>query len=420
MGKKYYFLGIGGISMSSLAIFLKEKGEIVAGSDVKNDHAIELLKAQDIHIDNKINKQAIMDSDVIVYSSAIKPNNEQFVYAQKLKKKMMTRGQLLGKIADEFENVVAISGSHGKTTTTAMIYEILNLAGLKPTLHLGGFRVKDEKNYVLGDRQFFVTEACEYYDNFLNLHPQISVVTNVEKEHMDYFKTFERQLKSFEQFKRQSQIVIEEDENFSAKNIRHDKNGGLIFTLCHRKQKIMRLHLQICENINVKNCIFAYRVAKALNISDQTIKMALERFQGVKTRFELTQNKHFKTIILDYAHHPTEIKNSIDSAKKIYKGRKIVAIFQPHTFSRTKTLFGDFVKIFRKQDNLILFKTYSAREKESEGVSAKDLAQFLNKNYAESTNDLFRQLKKFDQNDVLLFVGAGDLPNILHKKKFIS
>ena len=357
MGKKYYFLGIGGISMSSLAIFLKKRGEIVAGSDIKNDHAIELLKEQNIHIDNKINERAIMEADIVVYSSAIKKTNPQFVYAQKLNKKMLTRGQLLGEIADEFENVIAISGSHGKTTTTAMIYEILKLSGLNPTLHLGGFRVEDGKNYVLGDKCFFVTEACEYYDNFLNLHPQIAVVTNVEKEHMDYFKTFKKQLASFEQFKKQSQIVLAEDKSFSANNIRHDKNGGLIFTLYKEKSKIMRLYLQICENVNIKNCIFAYRVAKALHIPDQTIKLALERFQGVKTRFELATNKYFKTIILDYAHHPTEIKNSIDSAKKIYKDRKLVVIFQPHTFSRTKTLFADFVRVFRKQENLILFKT---------------------------------------------------------------
>lgn len=424
MGKNYYFLGIGGISMSALAIFLQKEGKKVAGSDPKEDQVTELLKQHNICVDKKINKRAIKAADVVVCSSAIRQDNPQFVYAKHLGKKILTRGQLLGEIAEQYENVIAVAGSHGKTTTTAMIYEILKLFGVQPTLHLGGLRVENGKNYHIGENDFFVTEACEYHDNFLNLFPTISVITNVEKEHMDYFKTFENQQKSFEQFKEQSRNVVEFDKDYVAKNIRHNQQGNLSFTLFHKKNKIMRLHLQICENINTQNCIYAYRVARLLKIPDDIIKRGLENFKGVKTRFERTQNKDFENIVFDYAHHPTEIKNAIESAKKIYKGKKIVVVFQPHTFSRTKSLLTEFVSLFAKQENVICFKTYSAREKASDGVSAKELVNILQKQtkaqYADNVSQLLHLLKTYNRNDVLLFVGAGDLPNILHKKHFVS
>ena len=410
--------------MSALALMLAKKGEIVSGNDPQSNHATELLKQNGITVDKKINVEAIKNADVIVFSSAIKQSDKQIRLARQMHKKILSRGQLLGMIANEYEKVIAIAGSHGKTTTTAMIYEIAKIAGLNPTLHLGGFRVEDGKNYEIGDKNVFITEACEYFDNFLYLYPSISVVTNIEKEHLDYFGTFENQLKSFEKFKRQSQAVIEEDLSYKAKSVRHDKSGRLNFSLFHEKTRLLRLHLQVCENVNVKNCIYAYRVAKVIGISDQTIKLGLERFAGVKTRFERVKCNKFEVVVCDYAHHPTEIKNSIESVQKIYKGRNLVVIFQPHTFSRTKLLLDDFVKTL-KGVNSIIYKTYSAREKEEDGISAMGLSEILKKNGAQTCcaqnfEQLMAQLNNFDKKDVLLFVGAGDLPSVLHKKKFIT
>lgn len=423
---KFYFLGIGGISMSSLAVMMKDKGFEVGGSDEMKSRATELLEENGIEIDFSLNEEKITNSDVVVFSSAIKEDNPQFVFAKKSKKKILTRGQLLGKISDEYENVIAVAGSHGKTTTTALIYEILKAAGFSPTLHLGGFRIEDGKNFYLGEKEFFVTEACEYHDNFLNLHPTISVVTNVEKEHMDYFKTFERQLSSFRQFKKQSRYVIENQEDYVAKNVRHDRQGGLIFNLCFQKKKIMRLHLKICEEINVQNCIYAYLVAKKLKIPDSIIKLGLENFKGVSTRFEKVQCPYFETVICDYAHHPTEIEKAIITANKIFKNKEVVTIFQPHTFSRTKNLLEDFVKVFEKTKLPIFFKTYPARESPENGLSAFELVEKIkkiNKNalYFDNFNDLQEFLLTLDsKGNVLLFLGAGDLPSILHKNNFIS
>lgn len=423
---KYYLMGIGGVSMSVIAIMLKEKGFEVGGSDITFSRATQILEKHSIMVDLVLNEEKIKNADVIVLSSAIKEDNPHYLCAKKHKKKMLTRGQLLGMLANDFEKVIAIAGSHGKTTTTAMIYEILKCAGKNPTLHFGGFRIEDGQNYENGGNEFFVTEACEYHDNFLNLFPYISVVTNVEKEHMDYFKTFERQLSSFEQFRKQSEIVVEGQNNLHAKNLRHDKNGYLLFSLCEGNKKIMDLHLHICEEINTQNCIYAYQVAKLLQIPDCYIKMGLERFKGVSTRFEKVDCQYFDNVICDYAHHPTEISKAIKTAKKLYKNKTLITIFQPHTFSRTKTLLPEFIDVFKDVEIPVFFKTYSAREREDEGMSAKRFTEILkncneNAKYFDNYEDLFEFLMQLKKScAVLLFLGAGDLPVILHKNNFIS
>ena len=412
--------------MSSLALFLKEKGFFVCGSDEKSSKCTELLKKNNVEVDFSVNFNKIDECDTVVFSSAIKKDNIQFEYAKQKGKKLLTRGQILGMVSDDYEKVIAVAGSHGKTTTTAMIYQILKVAGFKPTLHLGGFLIESGKNFEFGEKEFFVTEACEYCDNFLNLRPYISVITNVEKEHLDYFKTFENQLKSFEKFKSQSRYIIEENKNFNAKCIRHDKAGHLMFSMHNCNQKIFRLHLKICEEINVQNCIYAYMVAKKSGLSDEIIKQGLESFKGVENRFQKVSSPYFENVILDYAHHPTEIEKALSSAKKIFKRKKIISIFQPHTYSRTKTLLNEFIEVFKNEECPIFFKTYSAREKPEEGISAYEFSEILkkyNKNafYFENYDDFFSFLKNIDKKEtVLLFIGAGDLPEILNKNKFIE
>lgn len=419
-------LGIGGISMSSLAIFAKQEGMDVSGSDETESVATNILEKNGINIDFYPNFQKISQSDEVVFSSAIKEDNPQFQFAKRCGKRLLTRGEFLGQIAQKYEKVIAVAGSHGKTTTTAMIYQILKVSGKNPTLHLGGYKIDDGKNFVIGDREFFITEACEYCDNFLNLNPYISVVTNVEKEHMDYFKTFENQLKSFEKFKSQSRHVVDGVDDFKAKNLKHDKDGNLIFSLYKGEDKIMRLHLKICEEVNAINCIYAYRVAKKLGLSDCQIKLGLETFEGVKTRFERVKSSCFEHVILDYAHHPTEIKKAIKTAKKVFKNKRLITIFQPHTYSRTKHLLREFLNVFKGQELPIFFKTYSARERPDEGVSAKEFVELLkkyNKNaiFFENFADLSDFFKNFKNDEVvLLFLGAGDLPSILYKNKFIE
>lgn len=424
-GKIFYFLGIGGISMSSLAIFLKSMRNVVSGSDLNFSKSTEALEAEKIEVDFCFNKEKIKEADYIVYSSAIKEGNEQFEFAKSLGKRLVVRGELLGEISKRYKKVIAVSGSHGKTTTTAMIYEILKCAGKNPTLHLGGFRCEDDRAFCEGGREYFVTEACEYCDNFLFLRPYLSVVTNIEKEHMDYFKTFERQLSSFEKFREQSKIVVEGTGDYSAKYIRHRKNGQVSFSLYKGKEKLMRINLCVLEEINVQNCIYAYQVGKILGLSDLQIKKGLENFKGVRTRFERVDCPWFENVICDYSHHPTEISKAIISARKIFKGKRLIVVFQPHTFSRTKNLLKEFLSVLKTADVPIIYKTYSAREKEEDGMSAEKLASILvfeNKNtkYVEDFEGLKKILSNFSKEDVVMFVGAGDLPSILHKNNFIS
>ena len=425
LGRNVYFFGVGGVSMSGLAVMMKERGYAVGGFD-EVENAVKILQHVGICVDFCLNEEHISEADCVICSSAIKDDNPCKRFAVSCGKKILTRGELLGMVSDEHEKVIAVAGSHGKTTTTALIFQILQEAGVNPTLHLGGFRVENGKNFHLGGKEFFVTEACEYCDNFLHLHPYVSVVTNVEKEHMDYFKTFSNQLKSFEKFKKQSDFVVEGFEGVVAKRVRHDKNGGLMFSLWAGKEKIMNVHMKICEEVNTQNCIYAYLVAKKLGIEDCVIKSAFENFKGVKTRFEKVECPHFDTVICDYAHHPTELAKAIETAKKIYKKKTLVTIFQPHTFSRTKNLLDDFVSVFKQLEMPLFFKTYSAREKPEDGVDAEKLSKIIKKNnknaqYFENFASLFDFLQKLNRkNIVLLFLGAGDLPNILHKNNFLE
>ena len=456
--------------MSALAVMLKKLGHEVSGWDENLGRGVQVLLDNGIDVDlpfekiSKLKKQTkngdaacrlcneagdaeknknakntrkrrknatflglekLIDCDLVVQSSAIKEDDFHIVLAKKLGKKIISRGQLLGWVSSNYEKVIAMAGSHGKTTTTAMIFNILRVAGKEPTLHLGGFKIDDNLNYAVGGQEFFVTEACEYHDNFLFLRPYLSVVTNVEPEHLDFFRTFEREQESFRQFEENSENVINSTADYFAKNICHDRFGGLMFSLFCKEEKIMDLHLKICEEINVQNCIYAYLVAKKLGIEDCFIKQGLENFKGVHSRFERKTCASFDNVICDYAHHPTEISKAIFSAQKIFSQKPLVVVFQPHTFSRTKTLLSEFLKVFDGVENLILFKTYAARERESDGISARKLTQILQKNgknaaYFDNFALLKEHLHKFPCDTTLLFLGAGDLPQIMTQDGFVT
>lgn len=432
---KIYMLGIGGVSMSALAIILTRYGHDVSGWDCCYGRGVEILEAYGIKVDCPCQKnenayknsfEGLAKCDLVVNSSAIKSDDPHMLFAKERNIKSISRGQLLGAISSKFEKVVAVAGSHGKTTTTAMIYNILKVAGKNPTLHLGGYKIDDGLNFNLGEKEFFVTEACEYHDNFLYLRPYISVVTNVEKEHMDYFKTFKNEKKSFKTFCDNSRFVVDSTAGLVAKKVMHDKFGGLKFSLLDGQKPIMDLHLKICEEINTQNCMYAYLVARQLGLSDCIIKQGLETFEGVGTRFERKKSSYFDTVICDYAHHPTEISKAISSAEKIFKGKHLVTIFQPHTYSRTKSLLPQFVEVFKNLPDPLFFKTYSAREDPSEGLSSEDLTNILRKSnkHAKYFDD-FQDLKKylqinFAKDSVLLFLGAGDLPLIIKQDGFVS
>ena len=412
--------------MSALAVFLKQEGNEVCGSDINYDNLKNCLKNNEICVFLPPNYEKIKESDVIVVSSAISENDEELVFAKDNNKKIISRGQLLGEISSHYEKIIAVAGSHGKTTTTALIYNILKVAGKNPTLHLGGELAFEDVNYILGDKEYFITEACEYKDNFLFLRPYISVITNIEPEHLDYFKSFKRELLSFSKFESNSKIVIKEDKNYKIKNITHRHNGFVSFDIIDKNNKKIHLNMKRYEEIIAKDCIYAIRVCQKLGIRDDLIKLGIESFKGVKKRFQKANCKVLKNVYIDYAHHPTEIQNAIKTAKKAFKNKKIVVIFQPHTYSRTKLLFKEFIKSLENADEIILYKTYSAREKENMGLSEYDLY----KEFLKTDKDCFHfsnekclvEFLKEEKSDekVYLFLGAGDLPDVLNKILFLT
>lgn len=410
--KKVFFIGICGISMSALAVLLHKSGVTVSGCDKNFERPPLCLTGISVVAENEL--KDLKTADTVVYSSAIKENHPAMKLAKILRKKIMSRGELLGLLSQNFERVIAVAGSHGKSTTTAMIFHCLRCAGENPTLHLGAILSKEKTNVVVGDSKYLVCEACEYYDNFLHLYPYIAVVTNLEREHLDYFKTFENERRSFEKFKSQAKIVVDKLQ-YSAQKIRVNKYGGVEYELWKNEQKICKVRLKVGGIFNVQNSLYVFEVCERLGINMETVRLGLQTFEGIQKRLE-KRIYNGKSIIVDYAHHPTEIQNSFSYLKKLPQKKRL--IFQPHTYSRTRSFFCDFVKVLSAFDSVALFKTYPAREKPSDGISAFELYKSLKKLgknvlYFASENKVKNFINKMPAEDIAVLMGAGDLPEKL-------
>ncbi len=414
--KKYFLVGISGISMSAIAVMLKSEGNEVKGYD---QHPCAELENEGITVELQPNFESILWADEIVYSSAFSMDFPLLNYALICRKKLTVRGEKLGEIASHYEKVVAVAGSHGKSTTTAMIYNILKVAGKKPTLHLGAKLQENGKNFDIAGQEYFVTEACEYHDNFLFLQPYFSVVTNIEPEHLDYFKTFKNEKKSYKKFLESSQQMLISHQ-YKSKNVHLDKHGNVVFYVRSGDQKWGRVHLKIGGVYNVENALFAIRACEMLGINKCLIKLGLESFCGLEKRFERVKSQSGCKTFVDYAHHPKEISKAFNSIKKL--GGKNVVLFQPHTYSRTVAFVNDFVKQLSKFDEIILFKTYAAREKEQTQVEI-ELVQKLSKTKKKvmlfyDLNALISRLQGIKDGN-LVILGAGDLPEMLKERNFI-
>ena len=433
--KKVFFVGINGVSMSALAFLTFKMGIDVAGSDKNCGKFANKLKKMGIKVYTTHRKNNIKGCDLVVFSGAIGDDNNELIQAKRLNIKTMERSQYLGLISQSYGNVIAISGSHGKTTTTAMIGYIFLLAGLNPTVHIGGELKIFGGNLLVGGKQFFITEACEFRDSFLELKPNVSVVTNIEKEHLDFFKTFKNEVASFKKFVNNTKIKcfanektkefldsnlkisfcgIDDFSNWQAKNIKIKENGKYSFDVFYNGKYIDKISLGVAGKFNVDNALLAIAVSQFYGIKMDIIKKALVTFCNVDRRFEKLGEKNGNIVVQDYAHHPTEIAKVIQMCKEVYK-KKIVCIFQPHTYSRTKMLIDDFLSCFDSVKELIILHTYSAREKYSYLGSAKYLKDKLfsqNKDFTLvgplSKQDVKIQLEKY-KDCILLFLGAGDI-----------
>lgn len=437
-----HFIGIGGISMSGLAEILLEEGFTISGSDAKQSALTDSLaqKGATIYIGQKASNLSIRPA-LVVYTAAIREDNEEFKAAVDAGIPMLSRAELLGQIMDNYEKSIAVAGTHGKTTTTSMISQILLVAKADPTISVGGILEAIGGNIRVGASEVFITEACEYTNSFLHFHPKYSIITSVEAEHLDFFKDIDDIRRSFHEFAGNTAhdgvLIINgqiaaldqitnnlscsvttyglcENDDFYAKNITYNDHACGTYTLMHKTEDLGTVSLSVPGRHNVSNSLAAIALCLNLGLPLDVIKKGLLQFGGTKRRFEYKGTKNGITVIDDYAHHPTEVAATLTAARNYPHGR-IICVFQPHTYSRTEAFLSDFARVLSMADIVVLADIYAAREKNTIGISSKDLLAELQKNGQESYYfPSFDEIEKFlsekcINNDLLITMGAGDV-----------
>lgn len=452
---KIHMIGIGGISMSGIAIMLKEFGFQVSGSDITSNDMVEILKTHNINVFIGNDGKNVSNKDIVVYTSAIdKTSDKEYLKAKELKIPTYERAPFLGALLKGYEKPICISGMHGKTTSTSMIATIFKGINLQPTVLVGSkLNELNNLNYLIGNKEWFILEACEYVDSFLNFGSQTSVVLNIEADHLDYFKDIDNIKDSFKKFiyltHENGNLIIcndsiccneileeimpyvkekninlytfsisNEDSNFYAGNISLNENSCYSFDLYINQSFLQRVNLKVPGKHNVLNALASLLVSFANNISMSDSIVELEKFKGASRRFEFKKElPNGAKIFDDYAHHPTEIKTSILSAKD-KNPKRIIAIFEPHTYSRTLKLFNEFIKCFEGADLVILTRIYAAREKDNNEVSSQMLVDAMRKNktnaiYIEDFDDIAKYIKENSKaGDIVVTIGAGNITKI--------
>ncbi|WP_346939086.1 UDP-N-acetylmuramate--L-alanine ligase [uncultured Clostridium sp.] len=438
--KKVHFIGIGGISMSGLAEILLKNGYTVSGSDMKNSNMVEKLRNKGANIYIGHSADNIQDSDLVVYTAAISEDNPEFQKAIELKLHMMDRAEFLGKIMLGHKYNVAVAGTHGKTTTTSMLTHIVIEEQVDPTILVGGELDVIEGNVLAGNSDYFITEACEYKGSFLKFHPYIGIILNVDADHLDFYKDINHIKDTFNKFidiiPEDGFLVCNGDDSnvsdiinnhkctimtyginngeYTARNITYNSLGCGSYDLYKNDHALFSIVLNVPGEHNILNSLAAICTSLALNISKESIIKGLSNFGGTHRRFEFKGFKNGVTVIDDYAHHPTEIQATLNACKN-YPHKDLYIVFQPHTYTRTITLFDDFVKTFNGVNHLLLADIYAAREKDTGIVSSVKLGDAIRLTGVDAINyhsfeEIVNYLKsKTKDGDLIITVGAGDI-----------
>lgn len=411
--------------MSALAKYLHVGGKIVAGSDVTDSAYTNDLRRSGIRVAIAPHTESICDFDVIVYTDAIRDNDLQLCEAKLLGKTIISRGQLLYEISKNFNCVIAVSGCHGKTTCTSMLAHIFKAADKKFCAHIGG-RDIDFTNYFFNGNDYFITEACEFKKNFLLLKPDIAIVLNSNADHIECYGSEEELKNSYSRFADSASVKIglygdgcargltfgfNKNADYSARRI-CEYQGKYSFIVYEGDFELGEINLSVYGKHNILNALAAIAAARSLDISFKHISQGLSEFRGVERRFENLGVIGGVNYIADYAHHPEEILASVRTAKSITKG-KVYIVFQPHTYSRTKSLFKHFLRVLSVQSNLLIYRTYAAREYYDDAGSALTLSQKLKKSrYGDDVRDITDFISAASDGDTVLFLGAGDIYDI--------
>ncbi|HEX2061734.1 MAG TPA: UDP-N-acetylmuramate--L-alanine ligase [Thermoanaerobaculia bacterium] len=431
-----HFVGIGGIGMSGIAEILAGAGLSVSGCDLKRSAATDLLVSRGVSVTIGHDPAHVEGQDLIVVTSAVRGEHAEVDAARIRGVRIMKRSEVLGAIVNE-KRAIGVAGTHGKTTTSAMISVVLEEAGLDPTVLVGGMIRNLGTNAKRGASDFLVVEADEYDRTFHHLHPEIAVVTNIEADHLEYYQTFEAILEAFRIFvggvKRHGIVIGCADDGDVARLLRHAEQRRIGYGLSEEAD-LRAINLEFTERgstfevpdvgwfklfvpgeHNVRNALAAIAVGKHLGIPPHTIANALAKFLGVDRRFQILGDYHGAIIVDDYAHHPTEIRATLEAARGGYPDRRLVALFQPHLYSRTRDFAREFGEAMLVADVPIVTPIYAAREHPLEGVSARMISdavkgvEFLDRSNSQIVNEMRRRLKP---NDIFIAMGAGDVHEI--------
>ncbi len=441
---KIHFIGIGGVSMSGIAMILKHRGYHISGSDNVESHTTQRLEDNGIQIMIGQKKENISSEiGLVVYTAAIKEDNPELMEAKNQNIPCVERSTMLGELTKQYENTIAICGTHGKTTTTSMVSSCFIEAKKDPTVQVGAdFKGLGGLNYRVGSSEHFIIEACEYVRSFLSFRPKSIIVLNVEEDHLDYYKDIEDIKSAFHEFlsyapkdgcivynhddancqevvKNQTahliSIGLQTESDWMAKNI--SLVDGFYEFDAVSKEETISIGLRVPGYHNIYNALATIALCKFYQLDNFAIQNALHEFTGASRRFEFVGTFNGAKIFDDYAHHPTEIMATIHSAKDFHP-HKLWVVFEPHTYSRTKTLYHEFSRCFKEADLVILTKIYAAREKDTGEVSSQMLADSVNEIshnclYLDTYPEIEDYLKAHvEEGDIILTVGAGTITKL--------
>ncbi len=433
--QKFHFVGIGGIGMSGIARILLEMGYQVSGSDLRENDRIRELRSLGAEIYLSHSAENVGDAQVVVYSSAVPQDNPEIRRAKETGIPTISRGEMLAELFRMKEGI-AVSGTHGKTTTTSMVAHILQRAGFDPTVIIGGVLRSLGSNARLGRGDLLVSEADESDGSFLKLYPAVAVVTNIDEEHLDFYGSFSALKEAFLSFvervpfygfsvlnaddagcreilrslsRRAVTFGLGTEAAVRARNLKLSE-GGYLFEVSHGGDPLGTLHLRIPGRHNVYNALAATAVALELGVDFGTVKTALESFRNAQRRLELKGYLQGAPVYDDYGHHPTEIREVLRTLRELYPEKRILLVFQPHRYSRTHYLFEKFAEVLREADTVLLTDIFPAGERNTYAVSAEELARRSGALYVPSREELFDRLRSMvTGEEVVAFVGAGSI-----------
>ncbi len=434
--KKLHFVGIGGSGMCPMAEILFHKGYELTGSDIHESDTLDRVRGYGIPVHMGHQAENIGDAECVVYTAACKPDNPELVAARQKGIPTLERSVMLGMLTRKFKRPVAVSGTHGKTTTTAMLTEILLDGGMDPSAIIGGKLPMLGANSRIGHSETIVVEACEYVDTFLELHPAVSVILNIDADHLDYFKTVDNIVKSFHQFATQtSQLLVVNGDNAKAMEaVQGLENARIVtfgmedtndyyptemneedtacedFTLTYHGEKLGRVNLIVPGEHNMLNALAAAAAAHCLGVDPQVICASLGRFSGVHRRFEVLGKFEGVTVADDFAHHPTELTAVLTSAVRMGY-RQVWAVFQPHTYSRTYNLLDDFAKALSIPHHVVMTEILAVRETNTYNIHTSDLAAKIPGSvWFDSFDKIADYVMEHAQpGDLILTLGGGDI-----------